>query len=58
MHTALTYEVQKVILAERRDRASRSPLPELPQPHWHRRRGPGRLARDLGGVRWRLLKIH
>ena len=45
MHTALTYEVQKAILAERIDRASRPPLPELPRPHHHRRRRHGRLAR-------------
>jgi hypothetical protein len=43
MHTALTYEVQKAILAERLDRASRRPRPELPQRH-RRRRRPGRIA--------------
>ena len=43
MHTALAYEVQKAILAERLDRASRPPLPELSKPH--RRRRPSRLAR-------------
>ena len=43
MQTALAYEVQKVIRAERFDRASRLPLPELSKPH--RRRRPGRLAR-------------
>ena len=43
MHTALAYEVQKVVLAERLDRASRPPLPELSKPHCRRR--PSRLAR-------------
>jgi hypothetical protein len=43
MHTALAYEVQKAILAERLDRASRPPLPELSKPH--RRRRPSHLAR-------------
>ena len=43
MNTALAYEVQKAMLAERLDRASRPPRAELPQPHRQRRRRPGRL---------------